>query len=112
MTTRVICLKGRREELGSFLQLPAARDVVYVGRPCYQGGWRLTGSQFANPYRAQKVGGAAKAVELYRVWLRGRPELVAVARTMLRGRRLGCWCPKGQACHALVLAAVADGAEP
>lgn len=108
-TTAAVCLKGRQAEFGPRLEW--APDIVYVGRHCTQGGWRLPGSQFANPYTAQKVGGAAKAVELYREWLRERPELVAVARAMLRGKRLGCWCSSGP-CHAKVLAQIADGAQP
>jgi hypothetical protein len=110
-TTTAVCLKGRIAEFGPSLGFPAARDVVYVGRPCYQGGWKLPRSQFANPYSAQKVGSAAKAVELYRAWLRERPELVAVARAMLRGKRLGCWCT-GLDCHAVALARIVDGEAP
>lgn len=110
-STQAICLKGRREEFGPSLELPAARDVVYVGRRVSMGGWRLPASQFANPYSAQKVGSAARAVELYRAWLRERPELVAVARAMLRGKRLGCWCT-GLDCHAVALARIVDGEAP
>lgn len=110
MTTTAISLKGRQRDFGPRLEW--APDIVYVGRQCTQGGWRLPASQFANPFRAQRVGGAAKAVALYREWLRGRPELVAVARVALRGKRLGCWCASGMACHARVLAEIADGAQP
>jgi len=66
VTTTAICLKGRQREVGPRLEW--APDIVYVGRQCTQGGWKLAASQFANPYRAQQVGGAAKAVELYREW--------------------------------------------
>lgn len=111
MTTRALCLKGLQRELGPALELPAARDVVYVGRKQYQGGWRLPASPFANPYKVQDVGGAAKAVELYREWLRGRPDLVAAAREKLRGKRLGCWCESGP-CHAEALARIAEGEAP
>jgi hypothetical protein len=106
--TSAVCLKGRREEFGSSLQLPAAEDVVYVGRAMHQGGWRLARSPFANPFRAQRVGGAAKAVELYFMHLRAHHELVARARRELAGKRLGCWCPTDdpQLCHAALLAAV------
>lgn len=97
MTTTTVCLKGRQGEFGPALELAPARDVVYVGRPAYQGGWRLPASQFANPFRAQRVGGAAKAVELY--------------RERLRGKRLGCWCA-GPDCHARALAEIAEGAQP
>lgn len=111
MTTAAICLKGRLAEFGPSLGLAPARDVVYVGRAAHQGGWRLDASPFANPHRAQRVGGAAEAVRLYREWLRGRPDLVAAARELLRGKRLGCWCD-GTPCHAAVLAQIAEGAQP
>jgi hypothetical protein len=109
VTTSTICLKGRIRDFGPRLEWAA--DVVYVGRPAFQGGWKLPASQFANPFRAQRVGGSAEAVELYREWLRGQPELVAVARAMLRGKRLGCWCASGP-CHAAVLAEIVDGGRP
>jgi hypothetical protein len=110
--TAAICLKGRKGEFGPTLELAPARDIVYVGRVAHQGGWKLRGSMFANPFRAQRVGGAQKAVDLYREWLRGQPALVALAREKLRGKRLGCWCASGTPCHAVALAEIADGARP
>jgi len=107
--TAAICLKGRQAEFGPALEL--APDVVYAGRAMCQGGWRLPASVFANPFKVQKVGGAAKAVELYRERLRSRPDLVALARERLRGRRLGCWCASGP-CHAAALAEISEGAAP
>lgn len=59
----------------------------------------------------------AHAVDLYREWLRRRPDLVAIARRDLAGRDLACWCPLPAAgepdvCHAVVLLRVAAGGEP
>ncbi|MGR3939065.1 DUF4326 domain-containing protein [Streptomyces sp. BRA346] len=99
--TTVVCLKGRKGD-------PAIEDVVYVGRPMYQGGWSLHGHVLANPFKVGKHGDAAEVVERYRGWLAERPELVARELPKLRGRRLGCWCPEGQPCHARVLAELAD----
>lgn len=112
LVTKTLCLKGQRDRFGPSLELPAARGVVYVGRPMFQGGWRLAGSPFANPFRVQRTGSAEKAVALFREYLRERPELVERARVELRGMTLGCWCPRGSACHALELARVADGGQP
>jgi len=109
VTTETVCLKGRKNEFGPRLEW--APDVIYVGRSMYQGGWRLAASPFANPYKVQQVGGAAEAVRLYREWLRSRPDLVALARERLRGKRLGCWCARGP-CHAAVLADISEGAAP
>lgn len=102
MTTTAICLKRRRSEFGPSLELPAAADVVYVGRAMYQGGWRLPCSPYANPFRAQRVGGAATAVELYAQWLPTQPDLMR-RLPELRGKRLACWCETGP-CHATHLA--------
>ncbi|WP_346268491.1 DUF4326 domain-containing protein [Streptomyces sp. VN1] len=100
-TTTVVDLHGRQGD-------PEFADVVYVGRPMFQGGWRLHGHVLANPYRVGKHGDAAAVVEKYRTWLDERPQLVARELPKLRGRRLGCWCPEEQPCHARVLAELAD----
>lgn len=106
-----ICLKGRRDELGPSLEL--APDVVYVGRRCTMGGWRLPESPYANPFRAKDVGGAEHAVTLYAQWLRHqRPDLVERARVELAGKRLACFCALGDPCHRSVLARVVAGGEP
>ncbi len=102
----VVCLKGRRDEFGPSLELPAAAGILYVGRPMYQGGWRLPGSVWANPFRAQREGGAAKAVESYAAWLPEQPELMRRLPELV-GLRLACWCPQGAPCHGRHLAGLA-----
>ncbi|MET7621797.1 DUF4326 domain-containing protein [Streptomyces sp. NPDC001450] len=87
---------------------PALADVLYVGRPMYQGGWKLHGHPLANPFKVGRHGDAAQVVEKYRAWLGERPQLVAREVPKLRGRRLGCWCAEGDPCHARVLAELAD----
>jgi Domain of unknown function (DUF4326) len=93
-------LRGHRDDRG-------IADVIYVGRPVYRGGWHLPGHPLANSYRIGRDGTAAQVADQYRRWLLAQPGLPAqLAR--LRGRRLGCWCPNGQPCHARVLAELAD----
>lgn len=105
--TRVTCLKGRIRDVGPALDLPGGEGLIYIGRGASQGGWRLPASDWANPFRAQKVGGAERAVELYRAWLlTDRPDLLA-RLPELRGRTLACWCKTGP-CHGQVLAELAD----
>ncbi|MFG3158098.1 DUF4326 domain-containing protein [Streptomyces sp. NPDC048219] len=99
--TTVVDLHGHQDD-------PEFEDVVYVGRPMYQGGWKLHGHVLANPFKVGRHGNAAAVVEKYRAWLDERPELVARELPKLRGRRLGCWCPEGAPCHARVLAERAD----
>lgn len=105
--TRAICLKGRLAEFGPSLGLAPARDVVYVGRAAGRGGWRLDASPFANPHRAQRVGGAAEAVRLYAEWLPQQTELMR-RLPELYGKRLACWCPDDMPCHARGLAALVE----
>ncbi|MFJ8351285.1 DUF4326 domain-containing protein [Streptomyces sp. NPDC094153] len=102
--TTVVCLKGRRDD-------PGIKDVVYVGRPMYQGGWRLKGHLLANPFVVGKHGDAETVVDKYRRWLDQHADLVAREMPKLKGQRLGCWCPEGEPCHARVLAELADAAE-
>lgn len=105
--TTAICLRGRRGEFGPSLELPAADGIVYVGRAQFQGGWRLAASPYANPFRVQKVGGAAEAVRLYAEWLPQQAELMR-RLPELYGKRVGCWCPDDMPCHARGLAALVE----
>ncbi|MGD6757298.1 DUF4326 domain-containing protein [Streptomyces sp. BH105] len=102
--TTVVCLKGRRDD-------PTIKDVVYVGRPMYRGGWRLAGHLLANRFVVGKDGSADEVVAKYRAWLDQHPALVARELPKLKSRRLGCWCPEGEPCHARVLAERADATE-
>lgn len=109
--------------------------AVYVGRP----------GRFGNPFFLGRVGdmrrwtgwyvgevgdlgvshgdyttkaeAAARAVDLFRAWLHGRPELVEQARRDLAGRDLACWCPlpapgEPDHCHAAALLSLANGGQP
>ena len=99
----MVNLKGHRDD-------PAYADVVYVGRRMHRGGWDLEGSPLANPFRPGRDGTRAEVMNKYRDYLLGRPDLVAIARK-LHGKRLGCWCLP-EACHAEVIAEIADEASP
>jgi len=69
-------------------------------------------SKFANPYRpaVHTPQAHAEAVQRYREYLRGRPDLIEAARAELAGRDLACWCSLNLPCHADVLIQVAAGA--
>jgi hypothetical protein len=74
--------------------LPAS--AIYVGRP----------SRWGNPYHMTHGRTREQAIELYEVYLRRAPGLLADLHE-LRGRDLVCWCaPK--ACHADVLLRLAN----
>ena len=58
--------------------------------------------------RAQfQVATREEAIAKFEEWFLARPDMVALAKQVLRGKVLGCWCdPK--ACHGHVLARVAN----
>ena len=74
---------------------------------------------FGNPFRpARGERDASGAVQQYRAWIMGQPQLLA-RLPELRGKTLGCWCAplggltgdlNGHICHGEILAALADGA--
>ena len=76
---------------------------VYIGRP----------SIWGNPYTHRTdtkathiVATREQAVEMYRIWLESKPELMAKLPE-LKGKVLGCWC-KPLACHGDVLLELAN----
>jgi len=91
------------------------------GGVCCTRSSRRAPTKWGNPF---KVGGFApdgsliedheQAVEAYRVWLCGRPDLVVEAVRELAGRVLLCWCAPGRACHVqdVLLPLVNEGRLP
>ena len=67
-------------------------------------------SKWGNPFKLDDHG-RDEAVRIYEVWLRQQPHLIA-ALPELRGRRLACYCPLDQPCHADVLARLANEEQP
>jgi hypothetical protein len=72
-------LKGWRKPAGA----------VSVARP---GRW-------GNPFPVQQ-GDHATAVRLFEQYLETQPELVAAAKSLLKGKDLMCFCPLQKPCHA------------
>ena len=77
---------------------------VYIGRRWTFGGWDLPQSQWANPFTVKKSGSVERAVEEFRRYILGRPDLMDQVRD-LGGKTLGCWCKPGP-CHGDVLVAL------
>lgn len=75
---------------------------IYIGRT------RAGQSKWGNPFKLKRHGVAT--FRRYLDYLRDRPELVADAKTELKGLVLACWCAPGP-CHGDVLARLADGEE-
>jgi hypothetical protein len=88
---------------------------VYIGQQMNMGGWQLSKSVFANPYKidGKIIPNAMYATAMYWDWLH-RPEQSHLLRSIpdkLKGKSLGCWCKKDPTypCHGDVLAYIADG---
>lgn len=92
-------------------ELPPLRRtiVVHVSAPYQVLVTRPT--KWGNPFVRGVHGTKVECVEKHREWLRARPQLIAHARVVLRGKRIACTC-RSQPCHAYTLARVADGGEP
>lgn len=58
----VVCLKGKIHEFGPTLELPAAADVVYVGRRFTMGGWRLACWCVSGPCHARHIASLVNAL--------------------------------------------------
>lgn len=70
----------------------------YVGRS----------TPFGNPFHIGVDGTREEVVKKFRVYLLSNAQLLARIRLELRGKILGCHC-KPLACHAEVLAEIANG---
>lgn len=70
---------------------------IYIGRP----------SVWGNPFTIGKDGDRMTVITKYRIWLESKPELIARAKSELRGKVLACWCTP-LACHGDVLAEIAN----
>lgn len=71
--------------------------AVLVARP----------SRWGNPYKVGHDGTQAEVVAKYERWLLERPDLLAQLPS-LAARRLACYCPLDEPCHADVLARLAN----
>jgi hypothetical protein len=100
----VISLKGRIREFGPSLE-NSPKNLLYIGRSQYQGGWKLNSSKWANP---SKLKGSTRedSLKLYREYILTTPALFS-SLPELEGKILACWCHNGKFgpadCHADVL---------
>jgi hypothetical protein len=62
---------------------------------------------FGNPFVIGVDGTRREVIEKYRQWVNTQPELLKEIRK-LQGKTLGCWCKPKHACHADVIAGIAD----
>lgn len=89
------------------------QGAVYVGRPSRWGNpFRVGGRYFFHSDGHGWVTGVAHtradAVDVFRLYVAGDPEMRQMIRDELAGRDLCCWCPPGEPCHADVLLEIAN----
>lgn len=72
-------------------------DVVYVGRP----------SRWGNPFPVADHG-RAQAVALFTEYAQARAAEEPTWLAPLHGKRLACWCPPDEPCHADSLLTLLD----
>lgn len=74
-------------------------NTVYVGRP----------TKWGNPYKVWPgIVDAAKAVEMYRAYIKSHPLFAFEIKSELAGKNLSCFCKPGEPCHADVLLEIAN----
>lgn len=61
---------------------------IYIGRP----------SIFCNPYRIGIDGDRDEVLEMFREYIHTKPDIIAKAKKLMPGKRLGCYC-KPLPCH-------------
>lgn len=71
---------------------------IYIGR----------GAPFGNPFPMHTEAERPVVVERFREWIKGQPELLRLARQVMPGKSLGCFCAP-EACHGDVYAEIANG---
>lgn len=109
-------LRGRR----STFYIPLAPNEVLVARPTRWGNpyvidpvgdaWHVSDSNGASETEVCDTvdGAVARAVELYRLLLEGQIAIGIRDVSVLRGKRLMCYCPLDRPCHADVLCELAN----
>lgn len=85
----IVNLKGRKPQ-------QIRHGEVYIGRPINMGGWRLQGSEYANPFKVGKDGDIHEVLRKYKEHIKGRD------LSPLKGKKLACWCFPSP-CHGNVL---------
>jgi hypothetical protein len=61
------------------------------------GGWRLTDSEYANPFKVTE-NGREECLRKYREYLYSRPDLLDKLKE-LSGKKIACFCSLKEKCH-------------
>lgn len=76
------------------VNLKHARCTHYIGRGRSKSG---IGMRLGNPFLVEQFG-RAEAIERFRLWALGKPEILDRIAALPEDAVLGCWC-KPEACH-------------
>lgn len=86
---------------------------IYIGRPSV---WGNPFSHKSGTVARYRVSTVEEAVRRYEEYIRAKPGLMALAKTSLKGKVLGCWCKSSRTpnalCHGDVLVKIANEEEP
>lgn len=69
-------------------QVQTDKDVLYIGRACFRGGWELKQSKWHNPFGTKRHG-LPNSMQLYEDHIR---QNLYNDLDELDGKILGCWC--------------------
>lgn len=110
LKTNLISLKGTQKLYGSRLE-HAPVNLIYIGRQCTMGGWNLSSSTFANPYKVKELG-RKNTLQQYKKYIINRLKTEPQLQRLLdsyAGCTLACWCGKNEACHGNILIELIEG---
>lgn len=92
-----VVIKGQKNILGASLEKQT--DVLYCGRCCNMGGWKLPTSKWHNPFTVKQFG--LENVILYEQYVRSDGKLISEIGE-LSGKKLACFCAPSR-CHCDLL---------
>lgn len=74
--------------------------IVFINKERYP----KKGSIWANPYKISKTCDRDQCIELYEKYIdKIEKENLRDELLKLKGKNLGCWCPKNEKCHGNIL---------
>ena len=98
MQPSVINIKGQKNNFG--VSLENNSQLLYCGRQCNMGGWKLPMSKWHNPFKVTNLG-IEKCLLLYEEYVRADQELMG-SLDELTDKILACFCSPSP-CHCDVL---------
>lgn len=90
MSDKIRVVHCKKEKYDVYIGRPGRANASMYGDPTY-GMW-------GNPFILDIDGNREEVLDKFEKFLRGHPQLLALAKEKLKGKVLGCWCAP-EKCH-------------